>query len=133
MVSGRSIIDSIIVKEIHHRSPAIAPRRKYQKQSHETGVYGILNTATGKWYIGSSIELSKRMGRHLWELRSGRHHSPKLQRSFTKHGEGRAAIAATARKRLNDPEVQNYMKDQQFGAKNNLLASISEEVIYGGE
>ena len=27
------------------------------------------------------------MGRHLWELRSGRHHSPKLQRSFAKHDE----------------------------------------------
>lgn len=28
------------------------------------------------------------MGRHLWELRSGRHHSQKLQRAFVKYGEG---------------------------------------------
>lgn len=66
----------------------MAPRRRYQRQPHEVGVYGILNRITGKWYVGSSIELTKRMGRHLWELRAGRHHSPKLQRSFTKHGEG---------------------------------------------
>lgn len=65
----------------------MAPRRRYQRQPHEVGVYGILNRITGKWYVGSSIELTKRMGRHLWELRTGRHHSQKLQRSFTKHGE----------------------------------------------
>lgn len=66
----------------------MAPRRRYQRQPHEVGVYGILNRITGKWYVGSSIELTKRMGRHLWELRTGRHHSDKLQRSFIKHGEG---------------------------------------------
>lgn len=65
----------------------MAPKRKYEKQPYETGIYGILNTITSKWYIGSSIELSKRMGRHLWELRKGVHHSAKLQRSFDKHGE----------------------------------------------
>jgi group I intron endonuclease len=65
----------------------LAPKRKYEKQPYEIGVYGILNTITSKWYIGSSIELSKRMGRHLWELRKGVHHSTKLQRSFDKHGE----------------------------------------------
>lgn len=65
----------------------MAPRRRYAKQNHEVGIYGIQNTITGKWYVGSSIELTKRMGRHLWELRTGRHHSQKLQRSFDKHGE----------------------------------------------
>lgn len=65
----------------------MAPPRRYRRQPYEVGVYGILNRITGKWYVGSSIELSKRMGRHLWELRTGRHHSQKLQRSFDKHGE----------------------------------------------
>jgi group I intron endonuclease len=54
--------------------------------SPDVGIYGIENTITDKWYIGSSVELSKRFSRHLWELRSGRHHSDKLQRSFDKHG-----------------------------------------------
>lgn len=65
----------------------MAPPRRYQKQAREVGIYGIQNTVTGRWYVGSSIELSKRFGRHLWELRQGRHHSQKLQRSFNKHGE----------------------------------------------
>ena len=65
----------------------MAPPRKYHRWPREVGVYGILNTVTGRWYIGSSAALSKRMGRHLWELRAGRHHSQKLQRSFNKHGE----------------------------------------------
>ena len=62
-------------------------RRIYKKQPYETGIYYIKNNVTDKCYIGSSIELSKRMGRHLWELRKGIHHSLKLQRSFDKHGE----------------------------------------------
>ena len=62
-------------------------RRIYKKQPYETGIYHIKNSVTGKYYIGSSIELSKRMGRHLWGLRKGIHHSLKLQRSFDKHGE----------------------------------------------
>lgn len=66
----------------------MAPKRKYEKQPYEVGVYGILNTITNKWYIGSSIELSRRFGHHLRELRNGKHHSLKLQRSFDKYGEG---------------------------------------------
>ena len=66
----------------------MAPRRMYPKAECEVGVYGIYNEITGKWYVGSSLEITKRWWRHLWELRQGKHHSPKLQRSFNKHGEG---------------------------------------------
>jgi len=69
------------------RRTILAGIRKYKKQLYEIGVYGILNTITGKWYIGSSILLSKRMGVHLRDLRKGTHHSTKLQRSYNKHGE----------------------------------------------
>lgn len=52
-----------------------------------TGVYAIINTTTGKRYIGSTKGISRRWRRHKEALRLGKHHSLKLQRSWDKHGE----------------------------------------------
>lgn len=52
------------------------------------GIYGIVNTKTGKWYVGQAEDIKRRWGKHLRELRSGTHHSEKLQRSYEKHREG---------------------------------------------
>jgi len=52
-----------------------------------TGIYRILNTTSGKSYVGQSTELESRFGHHLWSLRSGRHFNPHLQASFNHHGE----------------------------------------------
>lgn len=53
----------------------------------ETGVYEIVNTTTGKRYIGSATTFRGRFAVHRHELRRGVHHSEKLQRSWDKHGE----------------------------------------------
>jgi len=51
-----------------------------------SGVYAILNTNTGKSYIGSSVDLRKRLLKHFDFLEKGGHHSLKLQNSWNKHG-----------------------------------------------
>lgn len=54
----------------------------------ETGVYIIENINNGKCYIGSTlVNFHSRFTDHLGDLRRGKHHSLKLQRSFNKHGE----------------------------------------------
>lgn len=53
----------------------------------KSGVYQIVNTITGKVYIGSAINFAARWRQHLSLLRRGLHHSCKLQRSWIKHGE----------------------------------------------
>ena len=53
----------------------------------ESGIYRILNTATGKAYYGSSACLRNRWRRHLLDLRKGQHHSRHLQRAWNKYGE----------------------------------------------
>lgn len=50
------------------------------------GVYLIVNTANGKKYVGSSLNLRKRFARHRNELSHGEHHSQKLQRAWNKYG-----------------------------------------------
>lgn len=52
-----------------------------------SGVYVITNTVNGKQYVGSAVNLGKRLSYHRWELRNARHHSQKLQRAWDKYGE----------------------------------------------
>jgi group I intron endonuclease len=50
------------------------------------GVYSILNTVSGKRYIGQAANLTKRLKDHFWLLERGKHHCIHLQRAFTKDG-----------------------------------------------
>lgn len=50
------------------------------------GVYLIKNKTNGKVYVGSSINVRKRMIQHLSHLRIGIHHSKYLQRAWNKYG-----------------------------------------------
>lgn len=46
----------------------------------------ILNTANGKHYIGSSINMCRRMNEHMRLLRRGSHSNKVLQNAWNKHG-----------------------------------------------
>lgn len=52
-----------------------------------SGIYCIQNNITGKRYIGSSIDVKRRLSEHRSDLRSGKHANPYLQASFNSHGE----------------------------------------------
>ncbi len=52
-----------------------------------TGIYCILNTVTGKFYVGQAIDIDRRWKHHQHRLRAGKHDSRKLQNSFNKHRE----------------------------------------------
>lgn len=50
------------------------------------GIYCIKNTATGKVYVGSSVNIHARWKTHQSSLRLKKHHSPYLQRAWDKYG-----------------------------------------------
>ena len=52
----------------------------------KSGVYKITNTVSGRVYVGSSSNISKRWLAHKFLLKNGQHHSRLLQRSWDKHG-----------------------------------------------
>ena len=54
-----------------------------------SGIYAIRNEINGKRYIGSSVNVGKRLYEHKRTLRKGKHHNRYLQRSFNKYGMGR--------------------------------------------
>lgn len=57
------------------------------------GVYCWRCRATGKVYVGSSIDIEDRYLAHIGLLRSGRHHSKRFQRAWNKYGESNFAFA----------------------------------------
>lgn len=56
--------------------------------STKSGIYKILNTVNGKFYVGSAVSLERRKQEHFTSLRKGKHSNVLLQRSFNKYGEG---------------------------------------------
>ena len=51
-----------------------------------TGVYAIRHIASGRVYVGSSLDVYGRWASHTKALIKGRHHSIHLQRAWTKYG-----------------------------------------------
>jgi group I intron endonuclease len=61
------------------------------------GIYRIFHVASGKSYIGSSVNIYRRWLAHLGQLRKGAHHSPKLQRAWLKYGQSAFQIEVVER------------------------------------
>jgi len=53
----------------------------------KSGIYIIRNLVNGKIYIGSAVNLERRLSFHLWSLRKGCHINIHLQRAWDKDGE----------------------------------------------
>ena len=53
----------------------------------KSGVYKITNIINGKFYVGSSINMTKRKYLHFSKLRRKIHDNSHLQSSFNKYGE----------------------------------------------
>lgn len=51
-------------------------------------IYSIQHVASGKRYVGSAVNLAKRIAQHHRALRAGTHSNVKLQRAWNKYGEG---------------------------------------------
>lgn len=85
-------------------------------------VYAIRNLNTGRRYIGSAVQFSRRMSQHRHRLRLGNHHSAKLQASWVKHGEG--AFVFEILETVSDPAdliaTEQKWLDQAFAKQETL-------------
>jgi group I intron endonuclease len=52
----------------------------------KSAIYKITNTISGKFYIGSTNNISRRWIHHRSLLRNKKHHNKHLQHSYNKHG-----------------------------------------------
>lgn len=55
-------------------------------------VYRFYHTASGKSYVGSTVNIKSRQSGHLRALRKGSHHCVYLQNAWNKHGESAFAF-----------------------------------------
>lgn len=55
--------------------------------SKKIGIYKITNTESNKVYIGQSLDLKRRMAKHIQALRNKNHTNQHLQLSFNEYGE----------------------------------------------
>jgi group I intron endonuclease len=52
----------------------------------ECFIYAITNIVTGRRYIGSCVNVKRRLGEHRSSLKHNKHHCVYLQHSYNKHG-----------------------------------------------
>lgn len=57
------------------------------------GIYTIRNLQSGSCYVGSSVDIYRRLRAHLSQLRRGAHHSIRLQAAWHRLGESAFAFA----------------------------------------
>lgn len=73
------------------------------------GVYKITNEKSGKFYIGSAINVRRRLRHHLIMLRKNEHNSPHLQNAFSLDGEENFSFLL-----LETCEKDDRLKREQF-------------------
>jgi group I intron endonuclease len=71
----------------------------------KSGIYLIVNTVNGKYYVGSSFELNRRWNSHRRNLNSTTHVNEKLQRAWSKYGESNFEFIALETYLLNNRDV----------------------------
>ena len=86
-----------------------------RKSLNLSAVYAIKNLDNGKVYVGSAVNLKRRIGDHLRDLTKGEqggeaegHHSIKLQRAWNLHGGDRFTLIV-----LEEVEVPNLLHREQ--------------------
>jgi group I intron endonuclease len=87
------------------------------------GVYKIENTLTGDFYIGSSVNLNKRLTTHKNKLSRGCHDNLHLQNSWCKYGESNFKFAPL----IICDEENLLMYEQLF--IDNLVPTYNKRII----
>ena len=97
-----------------------------------TGIYGILNTKNGKWYIGQSVNIERRWYQHLRTLKGYGAHNVAM--SFDARKYGINAFEFTVLKlcdasQLDYYEVE-YIKKYESASKGyNVLGPLTDNKI----
>lgn len=73
------------------------------------GIYQILCSVSGKSYVGSSRRIYQRWFQHRQDLRKSKHHSPRLQLAWSKHGEDAFAFSV-----LEECSIDELFVREQF-------------------
>jgi group I intron endonuclease len=82
----------------------------------DAGIYKISHAASGRAYVGSAVNIKKRWATHRHALRTGRHHSQKLQRAWSKYGEAEFCLALKGRPKSEATKARMRAAQQRRAA-----------------
>jgi hypothetical protein len=60
--------------------------RAYREERRPAGIFRVLNTETGRAFIGSSVDLPSMLNRQRFQLEMGSHPDKKLQAEYNAQG-----------------------------------------------
>ncbi len=88
----------------------------------KSGVYKIVNTKTGKIYIGSSVDLKRRERVHFNSLKRGNHENSHLQNAYNKHGKDNFVfeVIEEINKEYNIEREQHWINQNSFNELYNI-------------
>jgi hypothetical protein len=89
----------------------------------KSGVYRILNKINGKYYIGSSNYVRRRLTRHRNDLNNNAHINTHLQRAWNKYGECNFDFST----------IEFCSKSKLLFLEKKYLGDINENVVYNLE
>jgi hypothetical protein len=82
--------------------------RQYQEKKREMGVYRIVHRATGKTWVGSSMNLDTVLNRDAFTLDLGSHVNRALQSDWTKYGKDAFDLDIIEQLKLDDTVRRDY-------------------------
>jgi len=87
------------------------------------GIYAITHVASGKQYIGQSVNISQRWAQHRFELRRNHHKSRHLQHAWNKYGADAFSFTVLEYVEPGDDLIVRLTEREQF----HMDASFSEQ------
>jgi group I intron endonuclease len=77
------------------------------------GIYKIINTVNGHFYVGSTYDFRVHKNRHIFNLRRGKHENDHLQKAFNLYGEAAFQFILIETLEPEDDE-QLWSREQHF-------------------
>ncbi len=74
------------------------------------GIYVLINNKNNNWYIGSSINIIRRIKEHFYELKNNKHFNKRLQNSYNKYKNFYAIIIEKCKKKDLEYREQYWME-----------------------
>lgn len=85
--------------------------REYKETPRPMGIFRVCHKSSGRWYIGTSLDVPAMLNRQRFQLDAGSHPNPSLQREWRLHGPDAFAFETLDTLKPVDPPVHDPQKE----------------------
>lgn len=95
-----------------------------------SGIYKIEHKSSGKCYVGSAVNVPRRLVTHRYLLNRNRHPNPHLQSAWNKYGADEFVFSLLAAYAPENLLVQEQLAIDSCGSKYNIAAVAGSQLGY---